>query len=691
MMVPTHSILYFCIIIAVAKFFVCASSSIDRIAATQTFTFSSEFIHIKAIGDKPTLLFLHGFPSSFHSWRHQTKYFSDQGYGCLVPNLMGYGKTSSPANETEYDSKSIVDHLIALLYHVNLGNSKVFVIGHDWGARTASRFVLYHPERTLGAVLLSVAYSPPGQFNLNVVLNQSLLVYNYTSIGYWEFFQANDAARIIEEKLDSFIDLIFANDSMLARTDFAPVGKVRAWLSSGRRTDRASYMTQEDYQTVYDYLNKQMQPKLNWFKAIIANVDWEYEKTLNATVQRPVLFIEGTRDYIGIIGASERQKQYISDLKIVKLDTGHWVMEEKPEEVNREIDQWIKEVISNKFNSTKWNSSIPGGDSELRGDGAIRRKHPLGSTIEQTYAGVLSFLRRNYTRDLSNVDVAVTGIPLDLATTYRPGARFGPKGIREASAQVAKRKSYPEGIDVFADLAVVDYGDCWLDFGQPHTIPLAIEAHAREIIDQNVFLLSLGGDHYSTYPLLKAHVSRHGKPLSLIQFDAHCDTWPSDTPHSLNHGSMFYYAVREGLIDPQTSIQIGIRTFNDDFMGVKILDAEWVHQHSIDDVVDEIKNRVGNNATYLTFDIDCLDPSCAPGTGTPVCGGLTMAQSIAILRRLRSINYVGMDIVEVSPAYDHSNITSLAAATIGFRLLCLLRDKKMIDKSFPFGNYEDKK
>ena len=139
-----------------------------------------------------------------------------------------------------------------------------------------------------------------------------------------------------------------------------------------------------------------------------------------------------------------------------------------------------------------WHSSIPGGDSEMRGDGAIRRKNPLGSTIEQTYAGALSFLRRKYTRDLTDVDVAVTGIPLDVATTYRPGARFGPQGIREASAQVAKRKSYPEGVDLFAELAVVDYGDCWLDLGQPQTIPSAIENHAREIIDQNVFLLSLG-------------------------------------------------------------------------------------------------------------------------------------------------------------------------------------------------------
>lgn len=190
---------------------------------------------------------------------------------------------------------------------------------------------------------------------------------------------------------------------------------------------------------------------------------------------------------------------------------------------------------------------------------------------------------------------------------------------------------------------------------------------------------------------MKAHTARHGKPLSLIQFDAHCDTWPSETPNSLNHGSMFYYAVREGLIDPQTSIQIGIRTFNDDFMGVKILDAEWVHQHSIDNVVEEIQNRVKNNPTYLTFDIDCLDPAFAPGTGTPVCGGLTMAQSIAILRRLGSINYVGMDIVEVSPPYDQSNITGLAAATIGYRLLCLLRDKKIIHKSFSFGNYLNNK
>ncbi|CAF0752171.1 unnamed protein product [Rotaria sp. Silwood1] len=339
----------------------------------------------------------------------------------------------------------------------------------------------------------------------------------------------------------------------------------------------------------------------------------------------------------------------------------------------------------NSTNSSKPSAIVPGLYSKLRGDGAIRRSEPIGSTIEQTYAGVLSFLRRNYTRNLNNVDVAITGVPLDLATTYRPGARFGPKAIREASVQLPELKSYPGGIDLFEDLAVIDYGDCYFDHSQPKKIPGAIEEHAKKIIDRNAFLLSLGGDHYMTYPLLKAHVAHHKKPLSLIHFDAHCDTWPEKGPNSMNHGTMFYYAINEGLVDPKTSIQIGIRTHNDDTMGVKILDANWVHQHTIDNVVEQILERVGNNPTYLTFDIDCLDPAFAPGTGTPVCGGLSTAQAIAIIRKLGSVNYVGMDIVEVSPLYDHGDITSLAAATLGYEFLLLLRNKKVIDKTFQFG------
>lgn len=201
-------------------------------------------------------------------------------------------------------------------------------------------------ERVLGAVLLSVAYSPPVQFNLTVALQQSLAALNYTSIGYWEFFAADDAAGIIEKNVDHFIDLLFANNTLLAKTDVAPVGKLRQWLNNGNRTTRASYMTEQDYAIVRNYLATSMQPKLNWFKAVIANVDWEYEKTMNATVRRPVLFMSGTRDYIGVPGAAARQNQSIPNLKMIEVDTGHWLMEEKPEKVNEEIDQWIKKIIS---------------------------------------------------------------------------------------------------------------------------------------------------------------------------------------------------------------------------------------------------------------------------------------------------------------------------------------------------------
>lgn len=188
MTVLMHYVLDFCVIVTLANFVVCAPSPKSNVTMTQIFNISStikyEFIHVKAVGDKPTLLFLHGFPSSLHSWRHQTKHFSNQGYGCLVPNLIGYGNTSSPLNEAEYSSKLIIGHLIALLNNVTSNNSEVFVIGHDWGSQTASRFVLYHPERTIGAILLSVAYGAPGQFNLDAALNQSEAVNGYASIGY---------------------------------------------------------------------------------------------------------------------------------------------------------------------------------------------------------------------------------------------------------------------------------------------------------------------------------------------------------------------------------------------------------------------------------------------------------------------------------------------------------------------------
>lgn len=302
------------------------------------------------------------------------------------------------------------------------------------------------------------------------------------------------------------------------------------------------------------------------------------------------------------------------------------------------------------------------------GDHGFLRDDLYGTTPEPTYAGALSFMRRKYTRDLDGVDVVVTGVPLDTATTNRPGARFGPRAIRQASSIMAWERPYGLETDPFDELAVVDYGDCYFDHGRPETVPAAIEQHAREIIDQGPALLSLGGDHFVAWPLLRAHADKFGAPLSLIHFDAHSDTW-EDEDGRIDHGTMFYHAVQEGLVDPEHSVQIGLRTRNPDTLGFQILDAPWVHDNGIDAVIDAVHAAVAERPVYLTFDIDCLDPAFAPGTGTPVCGGLTSQQAIAILRGLQGIDLIGGDVVEVAPAYDVGEITALAAAHIAMEII----------------------
>lgn len=302
-------------------------------------------------------------------------------------------------------------------------------------------------------------------------------------------------------------------------------------------------------------------------------------------------------------------------------------------------------------------------------DQAIHREDLHGTRSEPMYSGVLSFMRRKYTRNLEGVDVAVTGIPLDTATSNRPGARFGPRSIRQASSQLSWARLDDWGFDVFDKLAVIDYGDCELDRGFPENIPADIREHVTEIITADVGLLSLGGDHFITYPILQAYAEKYG-PLSLIHFDAHSDTWEDDEGR-VDHGTMFYHAVKQGVINPARSIQVGLRTFNKDSWGFNQLKAPWVHEHGCDAVVDEIRRVAGDDACYLTFDIDCLDPSYAPGTGTPVIGGLSTHQAQQILRGLAGINLVGMDLVEVAPDYDVGEITSLAGASLALEMLYL--------------------
>ena len=287
-----------------------------------------------------------------------------------------------------------------------------------------------------------------------------------------------------------------------------------------------------------------------------------------------------------------------------------------------------------------------------------------------TYGGALSFLRRRYTRDLTGVDVAVSGVPFDGAVTYRPGARLGPRAIRAASVQLAELKAFPFGFDPFATLAVIDYGDCFIDPHHPETIVAAIEAHIAGILAAGVVPLTLGGDHFVAYPILRAVAAKHG-PVALLHFDAHCDTWPDDGKR-FDHGSMLLRAKNEGLLDVSRSCQVGLRTYNDSDHGFDILTTPWIHRHGIDATIAAIKARVGTGKVYLTFDIDCLDPAFAPGTGTPVAGGLSSAEALDIVRGLGGLKLVGADVVEVAPAYDISEITAIAAATIAHDILCLL-------------------
>ncbi len=309
----------------------------------------------------------------------------------------------------------------------------------------------------------------------------------------------------------------------------------------------------------------------------------------------------------------------------------------------------------------------------LPGDQAFRADSLLGRGHEMTYGGALSFLRRKYTRDLDGVDVAVSGVPYDCSVTYRAGCRLGPRAIREASVQLAELKAFPFGFDPFDHLAVADYGDCFIDPGHPETVEATIEAHADRILASGAKMLTLGGDHFVAYPLIKAHAKVHG-PVALVQFDAHCDTWEGDGTR-LDHGTMFGRAVKPGVVDVDRSIQVGLRTHNDSDHGFEILTSPWIHRNGVEATLAAIKERVGDAPVYISFDVDGLDPAYAPGTGTPVVGGLASWQVLEILRGMGDLNLVGMDVVEVSPAYDHAEITAIAAATVAHDWLCLIAEK----------------
>jgi len=303
-------------------------------------------------------------------------------------------------------------------------------------------------------------------------------------------------------------------------------------------------------------------------------------------------------------------------------------------------------------------------------DRAFTAQETRGLAYENAFGGATSFLRRQYAKYLTDFDLAITGVPFDQAVTHRPGSRFGPRAMREASSLQTFDPPYYWDFDPLSEFAIADYGDLAFDYAKVNDFPDALKAHATEIIRQEAGMIALGGDHYVSFPILQAHAEKYG-PLSLVQFDAHSDTWPDDDMSRIDHGTMFYKAVKTGVVDPKRSVQIGIRTVNADTLGVETIDARQVHEAPPGAVAARVKEIVGDQPVYLTFDIDCLDPAFAPGTGTPVWGGLSSVQAAAILRDLAGIKMVGGDVVEVSPPYDSTGATAIAGAHAVMELICL--------------------
>ncbi|MCJ2376149.1 agmatinase [Vibrio sp. ZSDZ34] len=286
------------------------------------------------------------------------------------------------------------------------------------------------------------------------------------------------------------------------------------------------------------------------------------------------------------------------------------------------------------------------------------------------YSNAMTFLRRPLVKNpvSADADVVVLGVPLDMATSGRPGARMGPDAIRKASVNLAwEGNKFPWNFNVFKDNKVIDAGDLVFDCGDAEDFTYRLEAATNEILKSGKTMLALGGDHFITLPILRAYAKHHGE-MALIHFDAHTDTYSNGS--SYDHGTMFYHAPKEGLISAKHSVQIGIRTeYSYDDHDFNVINAMQANDMSVDAIVAQIKETIGDKPVYITFDIDCLDPAFAPGTGTPVCGGLNSDKVLKIIRGLAGVNVVGMDVVEVSPPYDQSDLTALAGATIALELL----------------------
>lgn len=308
-----------------------------------------------------------------------------------------------------------------------------------------------------------------------------------------------------------------------------------------------------------------------------------------------------------------------------------------------------------------------------------RPVQPVSGTEMPRYAGPSTFARLPELRDVPRCDVAILGVPFDAGTSYRPGARFGPLGIRQASRHLRTQFHPAYGTEPFVEQQVADAGDVACN---PFNIEEAIgqiQSAATELLGKVGAIVTMGGDHTIALPLLRA-VNHHVGPVALVHFDAHLDTWDTyfGAPHT--HGTVFRRAGEEGLFLDHASMHVGIRgplysrddLRRDQDLGFKIVHCDEFEADGIDRVVDRIRDRIGDHPLYLSIDIDVLDPAHAPGTGTPEVAGMTSRELVNVLRGLAGVKIVSADVVEVAPAYDHAELTSLAAATVIYEIVNLI-------------------
>lgn len=310
------------------------------------------------------------------------------------------------------------------------------------------------------------------------------------------------------------------------------------------------------------------------------------------------------------------------------------------------------------------------------------RYQPPDAMESPRFGGVRTFLRLPHIQTTEDVDFAVVGIPFDTATTYRVGARFGPQAIRAGSTMLRPFNPH-HGVDIFEHLSGVDWGDVPVVAGYIEASYETIREGLRPIVEAGVTPVGLGGDHSITLAELRALHDRHG-PLGMVQIDAHPDTWEGHWGKKYNHGTVFRRATEEGLLDPERVIQVGMRGSIygwEDYdqsrdLGMELVPMTEVREMGLDAVTARIRQRCGDGPTFLSYDIDSWDPAYAPGTGTPEVEGFTSHEGLTLVRGMTGIDFVGMDLVEVYPQYDHAEITAMGAANVIWEFLALLALRK---------------